>query len=112
MGRYPEVTEYSEKYTDDRYEYRHVILDQAAAHQLFRTIYSKNSGRQPNENGEFLLSEDEWRGLGVQQSYGWVHYAVHRPEPHVLLFRRPLPHAGNRTMQAIPAAAGNQEQAN
>ena len=37
-----------------------------------------------------LLSESEWRGLGVQQSRGWVHYAIHRPEPHILLFRRPL----------------------
>ena len=25
-----------------------------------------------------LLSEQEWRGLGVQQSRGWVHYAIHR----------------------------------
>ena len=25
-----------------------------------------------------LLAETEWRGLGVQQSRGWVHYAVHR----------------------------------
>ena len=25
----------------------------------------------------------EWRGIGVQQSRGWVHYAIHRPEPHV-----------------------------
>ena len=37
-----------------------------------------------------LLSESEWRGIGVQQSRGWVHYAIHRPEPHILLFRRPL----------------------
>jgi hypothetical protein len=83
-----------------------------------------------------LLSENEWRQLGVQQSRGWVHYAIHRslsviclaifllsprppapplfpalppslspptssiclrahavktrPEPHILLFRRPL----------------------
>eukprot|EP00879_Flechtneria_rotunda_P021946 GHRR01023143.1.p1 GENE.GHRR01023143.1~~GHRR01023143.1.p1 ORF type:complete len:104 (+),score=21.69 GHRR01023143.1:376-687(+) len=36
-----------------------------------------------------LLSENEWRGLGVQQSRGWEHYAVHRPEPHIMLFRRP-----------------------
>ena len=74
------------------------------------------------------LSEAEWRGIGVQQSRGWVHYAVrlttvtlvsspscaccsltccclcpsvcvcvcvcvcqcHRPEPHILLFRRKL----------------------
>lgn len=35
-----------------------------------------------------LLSEAEWRGLGVQQSRGWEHYAIHRPEPHILLFRR------------------------
>ena len=26
----------------------------------------------------------------VQQSRGWEHYAVHRPEPHILLFRRAL----------------------
>jgi len=32
----------------------------------------------------------EWRGLGVQQSRGWVHYAIHRPEPHIMLYRRPL----------------------
>jgi len=37
-----------------------------------------------------LLTEHEWRSIGVQQSRGWVHYAIHRPEPHVLLFRRPL----------------------
>lgn len=53
-----------------------------------------------------LMSEAEWRKLGVQQSRGWVHYMVHKPgrsniqrsacitflflpEPHILLFRRP-----------------------
>ena len=25
-----------------------------------------------------LLAENEWRSLGVQQSRGWVHYAIHR----------------------------------
>lgn len=25
-----------------------------------------------------LLAEDEWRNLGVQQSRGWEHYAIHR----------------------------------
>lgn len=25
-----------------------------------------------------LLEEDEWRNLGVQQSRGWQHYAIHR----------------------------------
>lgn len=35
-----------------------------------------------------LMTETEWRNLGVQQSPGWVHYMMHAPEPHVLLFRR------------------------
>jgi hypothetical protein len=38
----------------------------------------------------WLFIQDEWRGIGVQQSRGWVHYAIHRPEPHIMLFRRPL----------------------
>ena len=36
------------------------------------------------------LDDAEWRGKGIQQSRGWEHYAIHRPEPHILLFRRPL----------------------
>ena len=40
-----------------------------------------------NEMGVF---QNEWRAIGVQQSRGWVHYAIHRPEPHIMLFRRPL----------------------
>ena len=39
-----------------------------------------------------LMSETEWRNMGVQQSPGWVHYALHKPEPHVLLFRREMDH--------------------
>lgn len=26
-----------------------------------------------------LLSEQEWRAIGVQQSQGWVHYMIHDP---------------------------------
>jgi len=29
--------------------------------------------------------------FAVQQSHGWIHYLIHEPEPHILLFRRPLP---------------------
>ena len=25
--------------------------------------------------------------MGVQQSRGWMHYAIHQPEPHIMLFR-------------------------
>nr|CAH7738759.1 unnamed protein product [Callosobruchus chinensis] len=41
------------------------------------------------------MTESEWRNLGVQQSPGWVHYMLHTPEPHVLLFRRPISGANN-----------------
>ena len=68
--------QYSEKYYDDTYEYRHVVLPADIAKAL-------------PKNGR-LLSEMEWRALGVQQSRGWIHYAIHKPEPHIMLFRRPL----------------------
>ena len=75
MPHYPDEIEYSDKYFDDEYEYRHVMLP--------RNTYKKMPrGR--------LLTETEWRSLGVQQSRGWAHYAIHKPEPFILLFRRPL----------------------
>uniref|UniRef100_A0A8C9PTF0 Cyclin-dependent kinases regulatory subunit n=1 Tax=Spermophilus dauricus TaxID=99837 RepID=A0A8C9PTF0_SPEDA len=43
-----------------------------------------------------LISEEEWRRLGVQQSLGCVHYMIHKPEPHILLFRQPLPKAHHK----------------
>lgn len=66
---------YSDKYEDDEFEYRHVTLPKKIAQVM------------PKDR---LLSEDEWRGLGVCQSLGWVHYMIHRPEPHILLFKRRL----------------------
>ena len=79
MPHYPDEIEYSEKYSDDRYEYRHGVLPTAIAKEMFKTTSTKR-----------LLEEEEWRGLGVTQSSGWVHYEIHPPEPHILLFRRPL----------------------
>lgn len=29
-----------------------------------------------------LMSEAEWRKLGVQQSQGWIHYMFHKPGTH------------------------------
>ncbi|KAI9015198.1 cyclin-dependent kinase regulatory subunit-domain-containing protein [Gaertneriomyces semiglobifer] len=64
---------YSARYADDFYEYRHVTLPK----QIARWV---PPGR--------LMLEEEWRNLGVQQSAGWVHYMIHEPEPHILLFKR------------------------
>ncbi|KAK6747490.1 hypothetical protein RB195_000599 [Necator americanus] len=71
---------YSNKYEDDEYEYRHVHVTKEVA-----KLIPKNR----------LMSETEWRSLGIQQSPGWVHYMIHGPERHVLLFRRPLPNKQN-----------------
>jgi len=86
--------EYSDKYADSRFEYRHVILPKETAKLL------------PQGKHMRLLHEHEWRNLGVQQSRGWVHYELHRPEPHVLLFRRPL---GTDPITGKVAAAAPQQ---
>ncbi|KDR09304.1 Cyclin-dependent kinases regulatory subunit [Zootermopsis nevadensis] len=66
---------YSYKYFDDEYEYRHVVLPK----ELLKLVPKTH-----------LMSETEWRGIGVQQSQGWIHYMIHKPEPHILLFRRKI----------------------
>ncbi|XP_069982617.1 cyclin-dependent kinases regulatory subunit 1 [Penaeus vannamei] len=66
---------YSDKYYDEKFEYRHVMLPKDLSKLVPKT---------------HLMSESEWRSLGVQQSQGWVHYMIHEPEPHILLFRRPI----------------------
>jgi len=65
---------YSDKYCDSHFEYRHVVLPKEMVPYL------------PKK----LMSEREWRELGVQMSRGWIHYMIHNPEPHILLFKRPL----------------------
>ena len=46
---------------------RHVILPKSIARTLKKDV---------------LMSETDWRGIGVQQSRGWIHYMVHRPGGH------------------------------
>jgi cyclin-dependent kinase regulatory subunit CKS1 len=71
---------YSDSYTDEMYEYRHVILPLEQAQIVSRT---------------HLLTETEWRNLGMkmffggfrnflfdiglQMSAGWIHYMLHNP---------------------------------
>ncbi|WVQ90070.1 hypothetical protein IAS59_003847 [Cryptococcus gattii] len=77
---------YSDRYSDDRFEYRHVILPK----QMLKLIPQRYFAS--DDSGLLrILEEDEWRGIGITQSLGWEHFEVHAPEPHILLFRRPLP---------------------
>ncbi|WFD26631.1 Cyclin-dependent kinases regulatory subunit (Cell division control protein cks1) [Malassezia nana] len=74
---------YSEKYSDDKWEYRHVILPKPFLKRIPKSYFD------PEEPGVLrILSDAEWRGIGITQSLGWEHYEVHAPEPHILLFRR------------------------
>ena len=51
---------YSNRYSDSEYEYRHVHVPKDVARLVPKAR---------------LMSESEWRSLGVTQSPGWVHYA-------------------------------------
>ncbi|CAI6374899.1 unnamed protein product [Macrosiphum euphorbiae] len=68
-----ENIKYSTKYEDDKYVYRHVILPEDLAKTLPVT---------------HLMTETEWRNIGIQMSTGWKHYMRHEPEPHIVPFRR------------------------
>ncbi|KAL2757047.1 hypothetical protein ACRALDRAFT_2026978 [Sodiomyces alcalophilus JCM 7366] len=75
---------YSARYSDSEFEYRHVQLPKAMLKAIPKAYKDSSQGTLK------LLWEEEWRGLGITQSLGWEHYEVHEPEPHILLFKRPL----------------------
>ncbi|KAL9656635.1 hypothetical protein ABK040_002906 [Willaertia magna] len=81
----PEIY-YSDKYYDDKYEYRHVVLPDCYAKHV------------PKDR---LLSEVEWRGLGIQMSHGWIHYGNSPSEPNILLFKREFTGDVNPRQQQI-----------
>lgn len=51
------------------------------------------------------MTETEWRNLGIQQSPGWVHYMIHSPEMHVILFRRPKTEIATQGAQGTTISA-------
>ncbi|KAJ2592023.1 hypothetical protein H4R99_006547 [Coemansia sp. RSA 1722] len=85
--KYSEDIYYSDRYDDDEHEYRHVSLPEGLRKYLPHPMR--------------LLSEAEWRGLGVRQSLGWVHFMVHDPEPHMLLFKRPKNPAAKQSIRPL-----------
>jgi hypothetical protein len=62
MVHYPDEIEYSEKYQDDRYEYRHVILNRTAAKEVWKLTDSMKR----------LLGEDgvAWCGSAAKSWMG------------------------------------------
>ena len=80
---------YSDKYEDDKYEYRHVMLPKVGIARggmgvIEKIIYMTLNALHPSKLAPLhqaiaklvpkthTMSEAEWRNLGVQQSLGWV----------------------------------------
>jgi len=63
MFKLQDKPEYSERYVDDFYEYRYVVLPRECAAEIKKKT---------------ILTEEEWRGMGITQSRGWVHYGYHK----------------------------------
>lgn len=84
LEEYIDLIHYSSRYSDNEYEYRHVQLPKEMIKRIPKDYFDPSKGTLK------LLWEEEWRGLGITQSLGWEHYEVHEPEPHILLFKRPI----------------------
>ncbi|KAF3764689.1 hypothetical protein M406DRAFT_291831 [Cryphonectria parasitica EP155] len=84
LEEFLDAIHYSSRYSDNEFEYRHVQLPKAMLKVIPKEYFDSSKGTLK------LLWEDEWRSMGITQSLGWEHYEVHEPEPHILLFKRPL----------------------
>ncbi|EOA88970.1 uncharacterized protein SETTUDRAFT_168178 [Exserohilum turcica Et28A] len=84
LDEFVDAIHYSARYSDDAYEYRHVQLPKQMLKAIPKDYFDGARGTLK------LLWEEEWRALGITQSLGWEHYEVHEPEPHILLFKRPI----------------------
>ena len=83
----PSSIHYSEKYADDKWEYRYVssmyewVLTCSRSHVILPKPFLKRIPKSyfdPEEPGVLrILSDAEWRGIGITQSLGWEHYEVH-----------------------------------
>lgn len=81
---------YSKRYSDMTHQYRYENNNFCFKYfKLFSHVILPKGISKWIPTGR-LMKESEWRTLGVVQSPGWTHYMIHDPEPHILLFKRPL----------------------
>ncbi|PHJ15240.1 cyclin-dependent kinase regulatory subunit [Cystoisospora suis] len=76
---------YSEKYSDDAYEYRTVTLP------MNHPFLSRWTAAQNLSDWRLKkpLTEKLWRSLGIRMSTGWLHRGWSPYEPHVFFFAKP-----------------------
>ena len=77
-----------------------VTVVQLAARDRDQVCRSLRCGLDRDFDLASWRGQNEWRSIGVQQSRGWVHYAIHKPEPHIMLFRYSC-------CAALPSTSGN-----
>jgi len=80
MPKFPNEIEYSETYSDDQYFYRNVRLTK----DVFKKIPQKGK----------IMTEEQWRSLGIKGSKGWQHYCIYHPELSVIMLRKLIDFTG------------------
>lgn len=70
LREFPDLIHYSNRYSDDIYEYRHVILPKAMLKAIPRDYFD------PETQTLKILHEEEWRGLGITQVWLYVERSV------------------------------------
>lgn len=70
---YASQIDYSDKYYDETYEYRYFRIVYVRIRHV--TLPKELSKQFPAGK---LLTEQEWRSLGIRMSLGWEHYATHK----------------------------------
>lgn len=108
---------YSDRYRTTDAEYRYVLHALFECNLEFNTTYIHRHVILPktfyesmvcSSFKERLLSEPEWRHIGIVQSLGWEHYLIHDPEPHIFLFRRAL--EDEKTKKKIKTKQGSKKE--
>ncbi|KAF9316481.1 hypothetical protein BG003_001899 [Podila horticola] len=108
LRQYAEDIAYGTTYEDSAYEYRNVILPKTMFQWLPRHYFVNLDTAGYTLK---LLSESQWRAIGLQMSQGWEHYMQHAPEPHIMPFRRDLETSRRvRREQQLAAARDKKEE--
>lgn len=74
MPFFPNEIKYTERFKTNDYEYTHVILPKSYLQRISNQV----------------MSENEWRSLGISLGTAWENFMIFKPERHVILFRRKI----------------------
>ena len=93
FSNYQNKISYTIPLNDDlgEFEYRIAILPRREVNFLIHDHKREKNIRLLKEAiSGHLLTEPEWRSIGLQMSPGWINYASFPPNPMALLFKRSI----------------------